>query len=337
MTFVLGVDGGNTKTIALVADGDGVVLGSGRGGCSDIYGAGSPEAALVQIDAAVGAALHAAGVAPDGLDASAFSLAGADWPEDFALLRAALEQRGFGRNLDVVNDGIGGLRAGSPDGCGVAVICGTGVATAARAPGGRLWWTSYWQEPQGAYELGRKVLRAILRAELGLDPPTRLTAHVLALFGVDTVEEVLHRMTGRDQPEPPRLDRLAPALMDEAAAGDPTARRIVEDQGAALGDYALVAARKVGLAQPGDCEPFTLVLSGGVLRHPTHLLRDALIGRVAAQAPGVRPVTSRFEPAAGALLLAYDLAGRAVDEALLERLAGSLPEAGLFSTRGDGM
>ena len=39
MQYVLGVDGGNTKTIALVAALDGTILGAGRGGCGDIYNA----------------------------------------------------------------------------------------------------------------------------------------------------------------------------------------------------------------------------------------------------------------------------------------------------------
>lgn len=331
MDLVLGVDGGNTKTIALVATCDGQIVGSGRGGNSDIYGAGSPEAALAALDGAMSAALKAAGVEPAQLAAAAFSLAGADWPEDFALLEAALRQRGFTRRLQVVNDGVGGLRAGSPDGYGVAVICGTGAATAARAPG-RLWWTSYWQGPQGASQLGKKALHAVYRAELGLDPPTTLAARVLAHFGADTVEAVLHTMTRRGR-DPAQLDahlgRLAPALLDEAAAGDAVAHALVADHGAALGDYALTAARKVGLER----EPFYLVLSGGVLRHPAPLLRDALIARVAASVPGVRPVVSRLEPAAGAVLLALDEAGHAVDEAVRERLRASLPEAALFHTR----
>ena len=325
--LILGVDGGNTKTIALVAATDGTIVGSGRGGCSDIYGAGSPEAALFELDAAISAALTAAGAQPADLAAAAFSLAGADWPEDFTLLEAALAQRGFTRNVQVFNDGVGGLRAGTPDGYGVSVICGTGAATAARAPGGRLWWTSYWQEPQGAHQLAQKTLRAVYRAELGLDPPTSLTGRVLAFFGADTVEAVLHRMTARGQ-SLPVIARLAPALLDEADRGDPVAREIVAAHGAALGDYALLAARQVGLERA----PFHLVLSGGVLRHPTHLLREALIARVAASVPGVQPVAACLEPAAGAILLALDAAGVNADAALRQRLAASLPEAALFST-----
>src|SRR6185312_1179927 len=38
MSYVLGVDAGNTKTVALVARLDGTVVGAGRAGCGDIYG-----------------------------------------------------------------------------------------------------------------------------------------------------------------------------------------------------------------------------------------------------------------------------------------------------------
>ena len=74
MTRVLGVDGGNSKTLAVVADGGGQVLASGRSGCGDIYGAASPEAALDAIAQAAAPALD------ELVDAAAFSLAGADCP-----------------------------------------------------------------------------------------------------------------------------------------------------------------------------------------------------------------------------------------------------------------
>lgn len=135
---MLRVDGGNIKTLALVARGDGVILGTGRAGCSDIYGATSPAAAIVEIERAVNAALTEARILPSELSAGAFSLAGADWPEDFRLLEDALRARGYGRRIRVVNDAIGALRADSPDGAGVVVSCGTGAAIGARGTDGRI-------------------------------------------------------------------------------------------------------------------------------------------------------------------------------------------------------
>ena len=89
-SLLLGVDGGNTKTVAVVVEADGTVMGSGRGGCGDIHNASSPEPALAEIVRATTAALDSAGATAADLAAAAFSLAGADWPEDFPFLRSEL-------------------------------------------------------------------------------------------------------------------------------------------------------------------------------------------------------------------------------------------------------
>jgi N-acetylglucosamine kinase-like BadF-type ATPase len=231
----------------------------------------------------------------------------------------------------VYNDAIGALRAGSADGTGVVVVCGTGAATGARAPDGQIWHSSFWQEPQGGLELSRKALAAVFRAELGIDPPTALTAAVLDFLGQPSIAEALHALTARNGARPKQARYVVRMLLDVAERGDATARQIVCEHGAALGDYALVAARQVGIA----ALPFTLVLAGGVLRHPSALLAEALAGRVREAAPQVRVVRSSYEPAVGALLLALEAAGVSIDGAVMARLDASLPPTAFFATDGE--
>ncbi|MDQ6661184.1 MAG: hypothetical protein M3Z24_09500, partial [Chloroflexota bacterium] len=109
MQCVLAVDGGNTKTIALVAALDGTILGAGRGGCGDIYNAGtggsdSTISAVANIEYAVISALQGANIDASQLITGVFNMAGADWPEDFAFLRSTMEARGFGHTILVQND-----------------------------------------------------------------------------------------------------------------------------------------------------------------------------------------------------------------------------------------
>jgi len=334
--LLLGVDGGNTKTIALLARADGTVVGAGRAfGCADIHQTQLDDA-LAVIRSAVAAALVAAGVAPappttpigddSPICASAFSLAGADWPEDLELLAGRLDHWASGPV--VVNDAIGALRAAIPRGPGVVVVCGTGAATGARGADGQTWHSSFWQEPQGARELGEHALRAVLRAELGIDPPTRLTAGVLDALGAPDVETLLHRRTRRDRESNRDAAVLAPLVLDTAEAGDPTAAAIVRGQGVALGQTAIAAARRVGVADA----PFALALAGGVFRHPGRLMHDMVLDTARAGSPGVHEVRPRLEPAAGALLLAFDAAGMPVDAAVDTRLHATLPEAALYDT-----
>jgi N-acetylglucosamine kinase-like BadF-type ATPase len=337
MRYVLGVDGGNTKTIALVATLDGTIVGAGRGGCGDIYnapvsGTSWPDpaaAAIANIESAVETALQAAHILSSDLLAGVFSMAGADWPEDFALLNAAMRVRGYGRFIQVQNDAMGVLHAGVANNIGVSVVCGTGGATGARGPDGRTWHSSFWQDQaQGASQMGFLALEAVMRSELGIDPPTTLKRRFLEYFEMESVEQVLHLFTARGQNLPRRIGGIAPFLLDEAEAGDEAARKIVLEHGHALGDYARVAARKVGL----EGTPFSLVLAGGVLRHPSTLLPDTIIERVQTTSPDVRPTRSRFEPVIGALFTALEAGGATIDDALLAQLIPTIPPSELFAT-----
>lgn len=329
MSYVLGVDAGNSKTVALVAALDGSVVGAGRSGCGDISNrAVGVAAALANVEAAVTAALET--VMPDQhrLVAQAFSMAGADWPEDFTFLSTHVSC--WGANVQVVNDAVGALRAGSPDGVGVAIVCGTYAVSAARSPQGKTWHAHFWQETGGAFRFGEETLRAVYRAELGIDPATSLTGAVLEFFGRDSVQDVLHALTARGASLPSHaVARLTPVLLNEAASGDRAACAIVSAQGRVLADYALAAARQVGI---GDT-PFKLLLTGGVFRHPSRLLEAAIADRVQVHTPGVTVFRSDCEPVVGAVLLALEAAAVTPRPALYERLRASLPPGDFFSTR----
>lgn len=320
MTYVLGVDGGTSRTAALIARTDGTVVGIGRRGGSNIY-ASEPKLALANAMYASLDALITAGIAPRDVAVGVFSMSGADWPEDFAFIHSVVEDQGFCQRIVVVNDAVGGLRAGLPlDGIGVAVVCGSGVATVAHNADGLMWHSSFWQGAGGAIDLTQKMLRAVYRADLAIDPPTALTPAVLDFFGVQRVEEILHRETARGGSGRNSYSGLAPVLLTVAHEGDDTARRIVESHGYELGEYALAAAQKVHMER----QPFPLVLAGGVFCHTTQLLVDALVAKVWTASSGSTVVHSQFEPVVGALLLAHERAGVRVDDRLLARLKATL-------------
>ena len=302
--LLLGVDGGNTKTIAVVAAADGTVVGVGAAGCGDIHNAASPDAGLDEIHRACETALASGGAHADELTASAFSLAGADWPEDFELLRSGLAARlGLATAPLVVNDAIGAIRCGTDDGVGVAVVCGTHGTAGARNGAGDVYHFGFWPDDTGASGLGSEALAAIWRAELGIGPETSLTGRALSRWGARDPIELLHAFTRLVEPGIAASERalFADAVLDEAEAGDAVATDIVRLAGTRLGDYARISAARTG--QVGS--RFPLVLAGGVLRHPSVLLRDSILGRV----PDAAPIYPSAEPVVGAVLLGADSIG----------------------------
>ena len=122
MRHVLGIDAGGTKTLALLADEVGRVVGRARGGGANLRTHGELEVEKV-LHRAIEEAAAEAGTRADAL---ALGMAGADRPEDGTVLRSILYRIGFRERVLVTNDARIAFVAGSASRVGLAVVCGTG-------------------------------------------------------------------------------------------------------------------------------------------------------------------------------------------------------------------
>src|SRR5512133_2831537 len=146
--YVIGVDGGTTKTVALVADEQGHILSAARGAGSNWAGEDVeiPMAVVIQT---VQQALAAAGLRGVDIELGGFTLAGADWPEDHTRREAVLRQAGIARQVKVKNDAFGGLRAGLTRPYGMVLAAGTGMNAAVISPAGQEWAFGYYETTGG--------------------------------------------------------------------------------------------------------------------------------------------------------------------------------------------
>lgn len=332
----LGVDAGNSKTVALACDETGRVLGYGRGGTGDIYGVKSEQHAVDEVLGCVKAALTMAGRQASDVHGAAFRLAGVDWPEDrefwydvlardlpdvFRLVRQG--------RCSIENDGFAPIRCVEPTGVAVAVVAGTGAAVAGRGPTGTEWSMSFWiQDGHAASSMVADALRAVYFAELGLGPATQLTERLLTFFGYATVEQMLREFTRRGG-TPSRPAHTAAAEVSKAAiAGDVVAGEIVHDLAGRLADYAYVTAKRVGFDVANGEVP--VVLAGSVLRGDDSPVTRALLKALPERLPGVRACVTTLPPVAGATLDALAEAGFEVSAEVVGRLRASLPVPNLI-------
>jgi N-acetylglucosamine kinase-like BadF-type ATPase len=331
----LGVDAGNSKTVAVVGDERGGILGWGRSGLGDIYGAPTPGAAVDEVSRAISDALSMAGVDLSGTSlraTGAFRLAGVDWPEDELYWNTAIAER-FGAlsTWSVKNDGFALLRCGDPRGVGVAVSVGTGAAMAGRGTGGAEFVVSWWfQHYLGAAGLGHEAVRAVMLAQLGMGAPTVLTGNLCEFYGVQTAEELLYSFTKREG-SLGHADkaRAARTVLAAASAGDAVALGLVRAQAEQLAKYAAVTAERVGFLSPDD--PVPVVLGGGVVSDS--MLRADLVESLRMELPHATVIDSgNASPVLGALLDAMAEGGVDITAEVQRTVLAQVPPVGLLDT-----
>jgi N-acetylglucosamine kinase len=303
MRLFLGVDGGQSGTIALIGDEAGRVLGAGSGGPCNHAEAAEGRQKLVR---AVGDSVAAA-CAPAGLDVRAVRFAAACFgmsggPEDKqAILREILRA-----DVVVVTDdaviALAGATAGEP---GIVTIAGTGSIAFGRNAAGRTARTGGWGyifgDEGSAFDIARQALRAALRAEEGWGTPTALGRALLDATGSADANGALHRFYTPDWPRS-RVAALAPLVDEAAMAGDAVARDILRNAAQQLA--VLTSSVRGQLWKPG--EPARVAWTGGAFRSRILLERYRCLVELE---DGNRTGPPEYNPAAGALIEAYSAVG----------------------------
>jgi N-acetylglucosamine kinase-like BadF-type ATPase len=307
MQIVAGVDGGSTKTVALISDLEGHVIGAGRAGPSNHELIGHAKAAE-SVRLAVEAALaHAHRQARDLVFAH-MGLSGQDWAEDEVQMRAALAPWLGATRLALENDAFLGVRACTPDARGITVSAGSGVCCSLIRENGTKYCYGYHADLGGGIDIDARTMHAVVRSQDGRGPPTELTAALLTSLGFATVPDMLHAISRRGYEASHRLVR--PALFGAAEGGDPIARRIVEDFGRELALFATNLVYKEGLG----ALPVDVVATGSLFVKTGALLFSTFKTCVRAAAARASIHLADQEPAVGAVraaLAACGVGGRA--------------------------
>jgi N-acetylglucosamine kinase-like BadF-type ATPase len=294
---VVGIDAGGTKTIGLLADENGQVLGQARGGGANLQTNGELE-----VEKVLHGLLESLG-SEHPIDALCLGIAGVDRPRDEALIRGILRRLGHRDRTRVVHDAAIALVAGAPGRMGIVVLAGTGSMAYGVDPQGRTARAGgygYLLADEGSgYWVGHQALRAAVRATDGRGAPTVLATLILEALGVTSLAELVPRIyeqgLGRHE-----IAALAGRVQEAAGEGDSLAAELLEQAAAELALAAAAVGRQLSF---GEAE-FPLVLAGGLFKAcPTVGAR--LRERVALE--GARPSLLEVEPARGAVTLALDL------------------------------
>ena len=293
----IGIDGGASKTAAILCDATGRVHARARGNCGVIGPTVSPVLGET-LRSLSGALLTQAGVSGADVRGWALGLSGVDFVDEHAAQRADVA-----RVLDVtpsskltlVNDGIVALWGASASPAAAILQHGSGVTAAWRDDYGREQLFDHLNVGQ-LFDIREQLLPLVARMIDGREEPTSLLPGTLEHLGVSP-EHFANRLYRR-QLDANKLRSTPPLIYDSWLAGDPAADRLVQ---AAVADYALLAttlAHRTGSPKP------EIVFGGGVINVAPPAFLTALDSAVRRHVPGAVIRRPLLPPEFGAAALA---------------------------------
>jgi len=301
MKLYAGIDGGQSSTTAIIADGAGKILGEGHAGPADEVGADASSTRLRDaVQLAIDHALRAAELFPN---------------TEFAAVVAGLsgyngKPVGAGpgvhtKKFQMLHDARIAHAAAFHTGEGILIIAGTGsVAFGVNELGEECrigGWGYLFGDEGSAFWIGRRLIeRAMHDRDSGL--PSPVTPPVLSYFGVRTLSEISDGFYAG------KIDRSAVAALARSAFelaehGVDDARFIIEQAADGIAALGASCARKLHANKRVIGRPVPVALSGGLLQNERFTAR--IRARLTDRLPEATIVAVKNKPAEGALLLAY--------------------------------
>lgn len=298
MRYLIGIDGGGTKTLLRAADlSSHAPLGEVRGGASNLT-ALPEEVVHANLKALLADFFASSGLKPEDCAAVALGSAGAGSPTAQAVLQEMLASLLPQSVVLVTDDALPVLYAGTQTGVGMILISGTGSICLGRNHRGERFRAGGWGHLIGdegsGYALGRDALTAVMESFDGRGPQTLLTGLIFNRLGLTQPMELIdwtyRRGNGKSE-----IAALS-ALCEQAALEGDAAALAIFDR--AAGDLARMVKAVAAHLPPKDQ---VCVCSGGNLTK-SPLLRESLSRRL----PGLPLILSQRDAADGCLLMAQE-------------------------------
>lgn len=298
--WMVGVDGGASRTRAVVVDAEMRELGRAEGPAAAVD-ARHPERAAEVVERVMTEAVRRAEVTfpAAGLYAA---LAGAGRETARVAVELALTELRVARAVRVGTDVEAAFEDAFGDQPGILVMSGTGSVALGRSERGRVarvgGWGSLLGDEGSGYAVGLEGLRRIVRDIDGRGPETRLRDAVMAELGLVEVPELVvwaHDATKGD------IAGLVPVVSESAGQGDAVAGEILVSAVEELEGHVLTMLTTLG---PWTGRP-RVALGGGLL-DPDGPLRRGMEAVLARHR--ISLVARRLRPTLGAARLAIRLA-----------------------------
>lgn len=302
--YVIGIDGGATKSTAVLADLNRNILAEKSSGPANFLIIGTEKVAKTISDLILDVC-NEAEVNINNIEVVCIGLTGAGRESDAEKIKKAIQDYWSTaystpiKNIIVTSDAriaLEGAFSGRP---GIILIAGTGSIIFGKDRGGTLYrvggFGRYIGDEGGGYSIGRLGLQAAAKSMDGRGPETKLLDILKTQFGINSPEDLINKVYQEN------LDfaAVAPFVIQCAEEGDEACREILRKEAEELVLHIKAIKDKIRVR--------TVYISfiGGLLtgeNYYSKLLRKIILQKI----EGVNVILPEHPPAYGAILMAMD-------------------------------
>ena len=306
--YYIGMDGGGTKTHAVIADSNGVIRAEHIAGPSNFQIIGV-DAAAATIYSLIRSCCESVGCAPGGVAAIVCGLTGAGRPGDQKRMADGLKKYARSKNtilkkVIVDSDARIALEGAFNGNAGIILIAGTGSIAFGKDSTGTVHRVGGWGRVLGdegsGYFIGRLGLTAVAHEMDGRGVKTSLTKLIAKKFGLTDQTAIINAVYKNNFD----VASVAPLVLAAAEKKDRVSSTIIEQSVLELSDHIEIASKKIDAARQSTVRSkIPVAFIGGLIANDTILYR-LLSAYIRSNIPGVEIISPMSIPAYGAVIMA---------------------------------
>ena len=273
MSYVLGIDGGGSKTVCVLMNDKREILGRGEAGSSNYQSVGI-EAAKYSIESAINKAIIQHNNIK--INAICLGLAGVGRSKNIEVIKNIIKEIQIisnikPQNIIIFHDALIALVGGIGNDVGIVVSAGTGSIVFGRNHRGETKRVGGWGyilgDEGGAYKIAVAGMQAALKSYDGRLAYTSLVEDFQNHLGLNNIEELIE-VVYRSGLSVKEIAALAPIVDNAAFLGDEVANKIIDDAVEELVKATVTVINEIFV----EGEFFEIVTTGSVWKGKSKIL-----------------------------------------------------------------
>ncbi|MFD1039739.1 N-acetylglucosamine kinase [Virgibacillus byunsanensis] len=321
MGYVMGIDGGGTKTIAMIADMDGNVVAVAKAGATN-PNVLSRQAIKQTFHNMLDDLKKQASSSFERVDTLFAGISGAGSERSQQNLKKILKEVApHIPAIGVEPDTINALYSGTYGEPGIVQIAGTGSITYGinsqdvhERVGG---WGYLFGDEGSGYDIGRRGVIAALKAYDGRGADTMLLNMMYQYFDVTNPRDLIETIYAKETPKN-EISPLSKIVLEAYQQHDAVAKDLLIDVVDELSNSIKTLYKKLFADQEG----VTVVLCGGIFSEK-EILPSLIINKL-QQCDTIKIVLPKMSPVGGALIGAYMMRNRVPSQTVIDHIVKSM-------------